>query len=78
MATIEEKKQYLLSIGWKLCIYEPTPENTPLYWNLSLEERTRKRWYVCPVRPPNGFFTGKLRDTEEEALNDLPGIAEKS
>lgn len=71
---IEAKKQHLLDIGWKLCMYEPTPSNNPLFWDLSEHER-RRRYYVCPVHAPNGY-RATLRETEAEALDDMPGTLE--
>lgn len=60
---------YMASIGWQLCRHEPTPDNDPHYWdNLG---KHKVRYYVAPVHAPNGF-QATLRDTENEALQDLP------
>lgn len=65
-----DRRAMLEVIGWKLCCWEPHPGNTANYWALS-EHDKRKRYYVCPVYPPNGS-KATLRDSEEEALRDLP------
>ena len=68
--TMEQKRQRLLDAGWKLCVYEPLPGVHPRYWEMLPTER-RRRYYVCPIHYPNGF-QATLRETEVEALDDVP------